>query len=203
MISTLVKSRLGVVHSAAMSDAPSRAGEVAGEVAAAWMQLPGGVVNDSEIVILAIKPSMLRPLIDSFPWMVVTTVIASAMAWTGATFGSLSSATSVQLVLLIGVARFIFAVVRWAPSWYVLTNRRILTIEGVRKPRIASCPLLDIRNTYVDSDLIERLTQLGSVRFVSDKPSQKTQTWRSIAQPIEVHRQIRRAIENAIDQHSM
>jgi len=186
-----------------MSEAPSRAGEVAGEVAAAWMQLPGGVVNDSEIVILAIKPSMLRPLIDTFPWIVVTTVLASAMAWTGATFGTLSSAVSVQLVLLIGAARFILSVVRWAPSWYVLTNRRVLTIEGVRKPRIASCPLLDIRNSYLESDLIERLTQLGSIRCVSDKPARKTQTWRSIAQPIDVHRQIRRAIENAIDQQSM
>ncbi len=203
MNSTLVKTRLGVSHSAAMSEAPSRASEVAGEVAAAWLQLPGGVVNDSEIVILAIKPAMLRPLIDSFPWIVVTTVIASAMAWTGATFGTLSSAVSVQLVLLIGVARFILAVVRWAPSWYVLTNRRVLTIEGVRKPRITSCPLLDIRNTYLESDLVERMTQLGSIRFVSDKPDRKTRNWRTIAQPNEVHRQIRRAIENAIDQHSM
>ncbi len=203
MISTLVKNRWGTMYNAAMSEAPSRASEVAGEVAAAWLQLPGGVVNDSEIVILAIQPSILRPLIDSFPWIVLTTVIAGTMAWSGATLGSLSQTVSAQLVLFIGVARFILAVLRWAPSWYVLTNRRILSIEGVRKPRIASCPLLDIRNTYLESDIIERLTQLGSIRFVSDKPQHKMQTWRSIAQPIEVHRQIRRAIENAIDQQSM
>ena len=42
--------------------------------AATWTTLPGGVVEGGEIVILAIKPSMWRWLIDSAPWIVTALV---------------------------------------------------------------------------------------------------------------------------------
>jgi hypothetical protein len=94
-------------------------------------------------------------------------------------------------------------VVRWAPRWYVLTNRRVLDIQGVRSPRIWSCLLTEIRNTYLNASPPEKLTGLGTITFVTDHPDEPPCHWRSVAKPEEVHAKIRRAIENAIDQQGI
>ena len=80
------------------------------------------------------------------------------------------------------------------------TNRRIISVRGVREPQISSWLLLDVRNTYVHSPLAEKLTGLGTITFVTDNTDDVPHQWRSVAKPEEVHAKIRRAIENVIDQ---
>jgi len=93
------------------------------------------------------------------------------------------------------------AIIRWVPRWHVLTNRRIIDVRGVRSPRVAWCPLLEIRNTYLHSTLAEKIASLGTITFVTTHEEQPSRQWRSIAKPDEVHDKIRRAIGGAIDQH--
>lgn len=161
--------------------------------------MPGNVVDGGEIVLLAIKPSMWRPMIDSAAWLIVTGGIALALLWTGRSITGLSSASSAKLVALIGFIRLGFAVARWIPTWYLLTNRRVIHVHGVRAPRIDYRNLLEVRHTYLQATLTERLCRLGSIRFVPDPSDGTHMLWRSIAHADEVHRKIRRAIENAVD----
>ena len=91
------------------------------------------------------------------------------------------------------------ALLRWVPTWYVLTNRRIISIHGVRSPRISSAPLLAIRNTYLNRSVAEHLTKLGSITFVTDMPNEDPHVWQSIPEPEAIHDRIRREIERAID----
>lgn len=183
--------------SVAVADNPSAAAKPA---VAPWAEIPGGVIDGGEIVILAIKPSMWRPLFDSAAWMVGSWIIAGLLTFLGRPIVGLSMATTVQIVLMGGTVGLCVAILRWIPTWYVLTNRRIIHIHGVRTPRIDSCELLEIRNTFVQAGIEEKLTNLGSITFVMEKASVRPRTWRSIQQPLEVHARIRRAIENAIDQ---
>ena len=181
---------------ATMSEMPTRA-----EAAAAWVALPGGVVDGGEIVILAIKPSMWRPLFDSLPWLVGACFLAAVVLSGGLTLPGLSSMMTGQLILLVGFARLGVAIARWVPTWYVLTNRRVMNIGGVRAPRISSCLLVEVRNTYLNTLPAEKLTGLGTITFVTDHPGDPPRVWLSVARPEEVHAQIRRAIESAIDLH--
>lgn len=185
--------------SATTSEAPSRASKVV----ARWTALPGEVVDGGEIVLLAIKPSMWRPVFDSAPWLVTCCVLAVVLMWLGRPLPGWSLATTAQVIMLIALARIGLAVVRWAPTWHVLTNRRIIDIHGVRRPKISSCPLLQIRNSYLRYPPAERATQLGTIIFVTDHVEKVPHVWQSIAKPDEVHAKIRRAIENAIDNHGI
>lgn len=178
-----------------MAEAPSRAADVA----AKWATIPGGIVDGGEIVLLAIKPSLWRTLMDSLPWLVTTAVLAMVLVRLRMPLPGLSLTLTAQLVVIIGMARLAFAIIRWVPSWYVLTNRRILDIQGVRAPRVWACLLVDIRNTYVHSSPAEKITGVGSITFVTDRADVLPRIWRSIAKPDEVHARIRRAIEQAID----
>jgi len=175
----------------------------AAETTTQWTALPGGVVDGGEIVLLAIKPSAWRPVFESASWLVACAALAMALAAFGRSLAGLSTATTVQLVLLIGFARLALAIVRWVPSWYVLTNRRIIEVQGMRNSEVVDCGLLDVRNTTVVKSPLERMTQLGTIAFVIDHEGRAPRVWHSVAKPDEVHARIRRAIENAIDQHGI
>jgi hypothetical protein len=182
-----------------MSDAPSRVADVA----ARWTMLPGGLIDGGEIVVLAIKPSLWRPVFDSAAGLVISVLLAVVLTMLGVPLPGLSATTTAQLVLLIGFTGLGLAIVRWTTTWHVLTNRRIIDIHGVRTPRIAACLLVHVRNTYLHASVAEKVARLGTVTFVTDEADRLPHLWRSIAHPDEVHAKIRRAIENAIDQSSV
>ncbi len=187
------------LSASAVSDSPTRTGEVP----APWAAIPGGVIDGGELVLLAIKPSMWRPFFDSAAWVVGSWIAAALLSVLGRPIAGLSMAMTVQILLLIGAMGLAFSIVRWIPTWYVLTNRRIIDIHGIRTPRIASCALIDIRNTYVHASIEEKVTGLGTISFAFDKTQLGPRVWRSIAGAVEVHAKIRRAIENAIDQYGI
>jgi hypothetical protein len=189
--------------SPALAAATSEAPPQASKLAAHWSAIPGGVVNGGEIVLLAIKPSMWRPVFDSALWLVGCCVLAIVLTSLGRSLAGLSATMAAQIILLVGLARLAYAVMHWVPSWYVLTNRRIIEIEGVRRPVVLDCGLLDIRNTAVRTSPAEKLTRLGTIIFIIDHGGHAPRMWRSIGQPQEVHAKIRRAIENAIDQQGL
>jgi len=182
-----------------MSDAPSHASDVA----ARWTTLPGGLIDGGEIVVLAIKPSLWRPVFDSAVWLATSAMFAATLTLIGLPLPGLSPATTAQLVLLIGFTGLGLALVRWTTTWHVLTNRRIIDIHGIRTPRIAACLLVNVRNTYLRASIPERVTRIGTITFVTDEVDRLPHLWRSIPHPEEVHAKIRRAIENAIDQSSV
>ena len=188
---------------ASLAAAASEASSRASEAAARWGTLPGGITDGGEVIVLAIKPSMWRPVFDSAAWLVITMVLAITLTILGTPLPGLSLTATAQIVWLIGLGRLGVAVVfRWMPTWYVLTSRRLIDIRGVRAPRISSCRLIDVRNTYLHTLGVEKLTGLGTITYVTSRDDEPPHHWRTIAKANLVHAEIRRAIENAIDHHT-
>ena len=196
MIQTSAKRSTMARLATSASEAPPRAADVP----AAWTELPGGVLDGGEIILLAVKPSMWRPMFDAAPWMVTCGALVAMLTWLGAPLPKLSLAASAQVLLLLAFARLGLAIVRWVPTWYVLTNRRVIDVRGVRAPRISACMLMEVRNTYLHATPAEKTVHLGTITFVTDHTNQASQVWHSIARSQDVHATIRRAIESAIDQ---
>ncbi len=199
MIHAPVMCPRSVSFSAVTSEAPPRASKAATR----WTALPGEIIDGGEIVVLAIKPSMWRPVFDSAPWIVTCCLLVVVLTWLGRPIPGWSPTITAQVILLVALARVGLDVVRWIPTWYVLTNRRIIDVHGVRSPRISSCPLINIRNTYVQPSPAERLAHLGTIILVADHKDEVSHIWQSVANADEVHAKIRRAIENAIDQREI
>ena len=199
MIQAPVRPHHKVRFSAATSEAPPQAADVPSTLTA----LPGGVLDGGELILLAIKPSMWRPLFDSAPWLIVCGAVAIILTSMGRTLAGLSLVASAEVVLLVGMTRLALAVVRWVPTWYVLTNRRIITIHGVRHPHITACLLLEIREVFLGASPMERLVRLGSISITANDDRPTPLFWQSIQQPEEVHDKIRRAIRNATDQQGL
>ena len=187
------------VFTAVMTEAPSDTSTAA----RSWAFLPDEIVDGGETIVLAIKPSMWRPLFDSMPWLIMAAVLGVTLPAMGKPIPGLPASLSVQIVLVLGVARLAIAIIRWVPTWYVLTNRRVMCVHGVRAPQVHSRALIDVRNTYLNATAAEKLIGLGTISFVSGEPNHAPLIWMSITRPREIHKKIRRAIENAIDQHGI
>ena len=187
------------VYAAVLSETPADTASIE----RSWAVLPSEIVDGGEMIVMAIKPSMWRPLFDSAPWLIMAAVLSMMLAGLGKPILGLSITLSVRIVLVLGVARLAIAIVRWVPTWYVLTNRRVMCIHGVRAPQIRSYALVDVRNTYLNVSPPEKLTRLGTIAFVSNEADHAPLIWRSVARPYETHEKVRRAIENAIDRQGL
>lgn len=183
------------------SAATSQTAPVESATGTAWSALPRDMLDGGELVLLAVKPSMWRPLFDSLPWLITCVVLLVGVSRLGVPVWGVAPGTASQAILLLAFGRLAIALLHWVPTWHVLTNRRVLHVRGIRTPRIASMLLDDIRNTYVHTAPMERLTRVATLTLVSKHDNEPIQIWRSIANPEKVHARIRRAIENAIDQH--
>ncbi len=163
------------------------------------IDLPLDPVDGGEIIKFAIKPSMWSPVIDSFGWLLASVVLAIVCITAEVGMTGVSPQTTAQIILGVGAARLGLAAIRWVSCWYVLTNRRVVEIRGVRSPRVTSAMLLDIRNTYLTSAVHERALRLGTITFVSNRDGDRPWHWKHVSEPEEIHLRVRRAIENAID----
>jgi hypothetical protein len=83
--------------------------------------------------------------------------------------------------------------------FYVLTNRRVMRIRGVRWADVLDILLTRVINTRLTQAPHEKVTALGTLHFAADQPVQRDCAWRHVAHPEEVHAEVRRAIERALD----
>jgi len=157
------------------------------------------LLDGGEVVILAIKPSLWFLLFDSARWIALGSLLVVFAALSSTTVAGLSPTSIGKLGLITIAARVGIALLRWVSRYYVLTNRRIMRLCGVLRADIESCPLLDIRNTRVSQDVCERATRLGTIEYYFEKQPPVDLNWRNLARPNEVHNEVRKAIERAID----
>ena len=194
MVLTAPMPRHSDVFTSSTSDVQSSASE-----AVRWGSVPGGVVDGGELILFAVKPSMWRPALDSAAWIVTSVLLAVTLLLTGKSLPGLSLTATAQCIMVIGFARLGVAIAQWIPTWYLLTNRRLIEICGVRTPKIRGCPLVNVRNTYLNSSPFEGMLRLGTITYVCDMEQEPRHVWHSIGDAEEIHRRIRRAIEHALD----
>ncbi len=171
---------------------------VAESKAADAVLLPADLISGDETIIFAIKPSLWYVVFDSTNWVLAALcMIAGASFW--ADSFNLSEPQFMSAVLAVLSLRIGLALLRWVSRFYVLTNRRVMRVRGVSRPDIYECPLVNIRNTTVTTSFPEALTRLGTIKFVTTDPADSLRVWRAVADADNIHNQIRKAIERAID----
>ncbi len=197
MIMTLPARGTDAIRAASASTAPP----AAREAPSAWLATPSDVVDGGEIILMAIKPSVWRPVSEALPILAGCGLLAIVVAVLSTPVPGLSTSGSMQFLAAVGVIVTAVSFARWALTWYVLTNRRVLDIQGLWAPRIWSCALLDVRNTYLGATKTETSTSTGTITFVTQRDEEPPRQWCFVAKPDEMHAKIRRAIEEAIDHH--
>lgn len=164
--------------------------------------VPGYLLHGGEIIILAIKPSMWFLGLVSLRWLAAAAVVILLAPWIVRVYPAFTQSALTQSALLITALRLIIALLQWSSRLYVLTNRRVMNCTGLTNIRIFEAPLVKIRNTYVNVRRFEKLFKVGSIGFSLQGSKYVDSWWDQIANPHEVHEQVRKAIERALDNHT-
>ncbi len=154
--------------------------------------VPAELLDGGETVLFAVKPSAWFVLIVSARWLAAAivlgvlsyTVIPSQYAWYAS-----------QAAILMAAGRLSWATFEWVARFYVLTNRRVMSIRGVIAAEIFAAPLRTIERTAVFESPGERVFRVGSVEFASG--SMGRGAWEIVARPVEMHERLQHAIRRA------
>jgi len=175
------------VH-AAESTAPAAAGA-----------LPQQLLNDGEVVILAVKPSVWFVLLSAWPAIAVATgvmalgYVALPMIETQITYSRPVLAMLCASAVLI---QLFLSCCQWTGRLYVLTNVRVLRIRGVFRVDVFQCPLIKIRQATLTAVRLERLCGVGTIVFDAETASDEP-CWLHIARPAEVNDKLQDALRRA------
>jgi hypothetical protein len=150
--------------------------------------VPEEVLRDDELVILAIRPSILFIPLSSLAWLTAVAILMLALAWM-ARFPAIpwSDAVAFALGAVAMFARLAWGAIDWATRLYILTDRRVIVRQGVARVRHIEHPLREVHTVRVIVCESERPFGLGTIGFASGTSTVFDARWDMIARPFEVH----------------
>lgn len=109
----------------------SQANADTGSFGAAADLLPADLLDNDEIVIFAVKPSLWMIVFLSFRWLAAMGVVIVMAVECRQQLAWVNPKTVVHVAAALGAVRVGLAMLQWASKLYVLTNRRILRLSDL------------------------------------------------------------------------
>ena len=150
-----------------------------------------GLLNGSETIILAIKPSVWYVLLASRWWLALLAPIAAlAGLTTGAGWYGVQSRLLLVTCLALFLARLAYSLLQWQSRVYILTNLRVLRIRGLMRVEMFQCFLLRLKEVTLNVSTTERMLGLGTIGLVNEYAETPAACWSNVRNPERVQRQI-------------
>jgi hypothetical protein len=160
--------------------------------------LTSHLLQDGEIVLLILKPSLWFILLSAlrFIAIVLIVMIAAALLNRSQVLPGRNLAYQ-ELGVFVLAGRVMWAVLQWMGRLYILTDLRIIRLSGVFSLEIFDCPLRKVARTRLVRSMRERLTATGTIEIIPADDSLPIDSWSTIARPVQVHEQVVAAINRA------
>ncbi len=151
--------------------------------------LPAQLLQSGEIIVLLLKPSPWYILLESLSFLTglgILLLLALALSH----LGWLHSGRRDLVLAILALAglKLFWQFLEWLSRFYVLTDRRIVTVRGVLRVQVFECSLKKIQHTTTTFSIRERFFGLGSINFFTAGTATVEATWRMIAKPLDIHR---------------
>jgi uncharacterized membrane protein YdbT with pleckstrin-like domain len=158
--------------------------------------LPAELIENDEVVILVLRPSLLFVPLGSLGALTIIAVVALVLALVAAKFSWIpwAEAHAYGLGVAAAAARLLWQCLEWWSRIYVLTDRRVIRRMGVLRVSVFEAPLRNIQHTSVFRLLRERIFGLGSIGFATAGSDVFDAFWVTVRQPFAVHKTVVEAI---------
>ena len=151
-------------------------------------------LRDGEIIWLALKPSVWFILLSSLRFIAAVLIAACAAAlldWRADGFRF----PLIEATLFLIFGRLTWATLQWMGRLYVLTDQRILRVQGVFQLDVFDCPLRKVARADLFRSTRERVFRLGTIVITPSDVSFPIAQWQMVSRP----RQVLARIADAID----
>jgi hypothetical protein len=155
--------------------------------------LPAELIEDDEVVILMLRPSLLFVVLSSLGAVTVIAVVALVLALMAIRWPSVipwQETHAYGLGVAAAAVRLLWQCLEWWCRIYVLTDRRVIRRMGVLRVSVFEAPLRNLQHTSVFRLLRERLFGLGSIGFATAGSDVFDAFWVMVRQPFSVHRTV-------------
>lgn len=154
------------------------------------------LLDDGEVVILAIRPSPAFIVLASLPHLFAIGLGAFALIWL-TSLGWLPLQTAVLTVgaIALGLARLGWQMLDWICRAYILTDRRLIRSLGVLRRNTVEIPLRSLQHIILSRSILERLLGLGTLGFATPGTDIIEAWWLTLSRPDEVRRTVRETVE--------
>ena len=159
--------------------------------------LSQSILQDGEIIILTLKPSLFFILFTCLRFCAIVLILMIATELWMPRSGYYPSRSLMEIGTLALLCRLGYAAFQWMGNLYILTDQRLLTITGVLTADVFNCPLRKVARTRLVYTLRERLLAIGSIEIIPMDESVPIHTGHRLHTPREVHPQIRSAMTRA------
>ncbi len=159
--------------------------------------LPAGLIQEDEVVILLLRPSLLFVALACLGSLAVIAIVMLGMALLAArvSWTPWTEAQAYALGVAVAAARLLWQVLEWWSRVYVLTDRRVLRRVGVIRVAVFEANLRNIQHTSVFMPLRERLFGLGTIGFATSGSDVFDAFWEMIRLPFAVHKMVVETID--------
>lgn len=142
-------------------------------------------VGGGEFIAVEVQPSLQSWLPKVPVWLAIAAVLGAVAAVAGdsAPIAWVTLAGFVALFWWVGVR-----LARWRLAWYVVTNKRVMRVEGVWRRQAFTVPLDRITDVTYEQNWIEGKLRIGTVRVLSANEDSLVRELRSVPRPDEFFR---------------
>lgn len=175
--------------------APLSADASAATIDDAATALARDLVDQDEVIILLLRPSLWYVVLASAGSLVAIALMTLMLAymsylpWTG-----WNDTQAFALGAGLCAIRLAWQMLEWLSRVYVLTDRRIIARSGVLRVAVFQTPLKNIQHTAVFVSLRERSTGLGTIAFATSGSDTFDCLWLMLRQPHHAHKIVVEAI---------
>jgi hypothetical protein len=146
------------------------------------------ILQDGEIVLLILKPSVWFILISAMRFLAAVLIFVIAAALLDERLPK--NVVYVEVGIFIMAGRVMWAILQWMGQVYVLTDRRIITLSGVFSIDVFDCPLRKVARTRIVYTTRERVFRVGTIQFIPGSDDMPDSLWQMVAKPAEVHEMV-------------
>ncbi len=154
------------------------------------------ILQDGEIILLILKPSiwfivlsMLRFAAAVLIYMLAGIVFDEHMPGPGRFY--------VESGVFLLAGRLMIAILQWMARLYILTDMRIVRLSGIFTVNIFDCPLRKVARTRILYTVRERLFGMGSIEIIPSDEEYPIGVWQMVARPVAINDQVVAAINRA------
>ncbi len=155
------------------------------------------LLQDGELVILSIKPSLWYVVQVSWPVLLVAGLVAGGLV----VAGKLGMAAADGMLMYwvcagISAVRLTAAMGQWTAMRYVLTSRRILCVSA-GAAGVTELPLTCVYSAVVARPALQRAMGIGSLSFAGESGRALPMNWLAVSEPDSVCQAVNEAIAKA------
>ncbi|HET6428363.1 MAG TPA: PH domain-containing protein [Phycisphaerae bacterium] len=175
----------------------SPSAEPTSEAQAVGYLVPANLLGDSEIIVLAIKPSGWFVLTASAPVLFAAAVAAAVAVAIGWLRPFPPQQAIVSFCAAAAFGRVVIACWQWIGRTYVLTNLRVIAVRGLISPQVQAAGLTDVQKVSLSPTVAERVVGIGTVYCLGSPEAGEGLAWNGVARPREVAETIDQAVRRA------